>query len=229
MHVFLAQANAFYRQIARPHQAQFLDRVTFDTTDFALDGIQDGMRKWRNFEDDYIVLEYSPNGRPVSADPADIDRTRAVFRSLAAEAGGALIEAETVTVSKCRAARIIQKSPQNPGMKYYGRLILPFRDFAYCIHVTSLESGMTGVRDTAIFAKLMQAGEITLDNSGNQTGWMADPYETSIALPLQRNRSEDAIYDADFPSHPLSRLRRLLHRIENSMQLARVVSTAAAS
>jgi len=67
----------------------------------------------------------------------------------------------------------------------------------------------------SVFAELMQSGEITFDEkAGNAIGWMADPYDPSIAALPARNRSEDAAYDQRFPDHPLSRARRALRRIE---------------
>jgi hypothetical protein len=80
---------------------------------------------------------------------------------------------------------------------------------------------VTGLRDTAMFAKWMQQGEVAWDEgTGKPKGWMHDPYDPSIETPLTWNQSEAEIYDAEFPDHPLSRLRALMAHIEATLKLA---------
>ena len=60
------------------------------------------------------------------------------------------------------------------------------------------------------------------------TGWAADPYDPDFEADVLRNQAEDERYDADFPDHPLSRLRRGLKDVEASLRLAESIKTAAA-
>jgi hypothetical protein len=89
------------------------------------------------------------------------------------------------------------------------------------LSVAAREKGVTGMRDTAIFAKLMQSGEVAFGEDGESPkNWMADPYDPSIVGVPARNRADDAAYDSLFPDHPLSRVRVLLQQIETSLRIS---------
>jgi hypothetical protein len=47
-------------------------------------------------------------------------------------------------------------------------------------------------------------------------GWAHDPYDTNVKAPVLYNESESRAWDAEFPHHPLSRLRRVLLLLERS-------------
>jgi hypothetical protein len=51
-------------------------------------------------------------------------------------------------------------------------------------------------------------------------GWSQDPYDPAINAPLMRNLAENEHYDAQFPHHPLSRLRSVLRQLQPSLRLA---------
>jgi hypothetical protein len=110
---------------------------------------------------------------------------------------------------------------------YLGALTLPFCDFSYVVKAQCAESGTTGMRDAAVFAIMMQKGEISFDQNGTPDNWMRDPYDPAVSLPYMRNPSEDPAYDADFPSHPLSRARVLLQHLERTLQVAPEVKSQA--
>jgi len=65
----------------------------------------------------------------------------------------------------------------------------------------------------------MGNGKIDI-RDGELIGWMADPYDASVSLPLMRNLAEAPEFDEEFPDHPLSRSRRILAQIEASARLA---------
>jgi hypothetical protein len=199
-----------------------LDAAIFDSTDLVLQSDEADSRVWRTSAGDMVtlcVLPASPNYRAI---PADLDRIRAKTREQATQYRGAIIEAELCTVDGVGAVRDIIKVPQAPtGMGYLGSLALPLRDCAYIVMVACPERGITGTRDTAILAKLMQSGDVKFEPGKEQPiGWMQDPYDPSIKGPPARNRSEDEAFDVLFPEHPLSRARALLRRIERTLRLS---------
>src|SRR4029077_11479593 len=110
----------------------------------------------------------------------------------AAQAGGAIVEVDVRSIDGCDVVVVLLKVPQNPvGMTYMALVTAPFRDFSYVVKVQCEETGITGARDTVVFDELMRAGEVAFDEkAGPAVGWMADPYDPSIAAPLARNRSE---------------------------------------
>jgi len=207
-----------------------LDSITFDTAGLVLQGDEGNTRVWQTADGDPVTLYYFNNPSPLRAAPGDLDRWRAQSRASVGPRGGAMIEVGLVTLDGVGALREIVKVPQNPtGMGYLGSLMMPFRDFGCMIAVACRERGTTGMRDTMIFATLMQKGEISLPSgAGQPAGWMADPYDPAIATPPGRNRADDPQYDAIFPDHPLSRLRRMLGQIAGTVRIADEVKREAA-
>ena len=116
-----------------------------------------------------------------------------------------VVEAGIENVADLSVIRIIVKIPQTPtGMTYLGSYTVPFQDFCYVVKIQCEERGMTGIRETDLLSKGLASGEVELDELGNITGdW--DP--------------DNAVHDADFPDHPLSRCRRGLHIVASSLSL----------
>jgi hypothetical protein len=166
-------------------------------------------------------MQYCGRAPDIQSSLQSLAALRQEWRNLAAKSGGAIVEVETHTIDGCEALHAILKKPQQPaGMAYLGSITVP-RDFSYQVNVAAREQGVTGLRDTAVFAKWMQQGEVAWDEAtGKPKGWMHDPYDPSIETPLAWNQSEAEIYDAEFPDHPLSRLRALMVHIEATLKLA---------
>jgi hypothetical protein len=106
-------------------------------------------------------------------------------------------------------------------MGYLGSFMIPLANSGYMVSVACLERGITGTRDTAIFIRLLDAGDVEFAAGAQQpTNWMGDPYDPSITGPPARNRADDEKYDSLFPDHPLSRVRSLLRQIGNSFGIS---------
>ena len=92
------------------------------------------------------------------------------------------------------------KSPQEGhGYTYLGSFTIPFRDFSFVVKCQCMERGTTGIREAILTEIAFQSGAMTLDAAGKVTGGLdCDAVE----------------HDPRFPQHPLSRLRRVLGRIE---------------
>src|SRR3984957_12996295 len=160
-----------------------LDSLTFDTTGLVHDRDQGNARVWLAPDRDIYALYYYPVPPNIDAALHDIDRVRARYREVAAQAGGAIVQVDVRPVDGCDVVIVLIKIPQKPtGMTYIALLTAPFRDFSYVVKVQCEETGMTGARDMAVFSELMRSGEIALDEkTGIAPGWMADPYDPSIA------------------------------------------------
>ena len=165
----------------------------------------------------------------MNASASTLDQWRARCRDSATQSRGAIIEVELRTLDGCAAIHDIMKVPQIPfGMGYLGCISLPFREFGFMITVACKERGTTGARDTSIFAELLQKDEVRFEDGKDQPiGWMQDPYDPAVKTPPGRNRSDDELYDARFPDHPLSQVRGLLRRIETTLRLSDEVKGAA--
>jgi hypothetical protein len=200
----------------------------FDSTNLILQGDDRNTRVWKTTAGDMVTLYDLPKPPDYRAIPADLDRIRAKAREQATQYGGAIVEVELCVLDGIAAVREIIKVPQQPtGMGYLGSLALPLRGFAYLVTVACPERGLTGMRDMAVLAKLMQDGQLNFDESkGEPSGWMQDPYDPAIVARPARNRSDDEAYDVLYPEHPLSRARGLLRQIERSLRMSEDVKGA---
>jgi hypothetical protein len=148
---------------------------------------------------------------------------------LATDVGLGVIEIDTLEINECLVIRTIFKAPQEPsGMSYWGSIMLPFRDFSYVVKVHCREDSITtGLRETVVFEEMLKSGQIKVraGKSGKAItqdtieGWAEDPYDDAIKIPLMRNLAEAEAYDTQFPNHPLTRLRRILRRIVETMSI----------
>jgi len=203
--------------------ARMLDTIAFDTRGFVeLDAADE--RVWLTPEDDLISLRYFVPSWEFDAELNELDRFRDRYRSVACSSGSAIVEVDIQHLDGHRAIRSILKVPQQPtGMTYLGSLIVLLRQICGMVKVQCAEHGITGLRDTAVFAELMREGQVIFGADG-PLNWMSDPYDPAIVAPLARNRSEDMTYDARFPDHPLSRARRNLDRIAATLQFSSATS-----
>jgi hypothetical protein len=214
---------------------QTLNSIAFDTSGFDFEGEHNGALIWYTPEGDGIGLFHFSMPPDIAVDLGSIDRVRGYYRTLAMNHGAAIVEVDVLPLAGCQSVRQVGKVPQQPtGMTYMGSITLPFRDFSYVIKIQCMETGTTGVRDSTVLAEKMSAGEVTLDEETMKLrGWMYDPYDRTIGYPLSSdgstcsyNSSDSVQYDEYFPAHPLSRLRRILDRIQTTLTVDRDVCNA---
>jgi hypothetical protein len=102
-------------------------------------------------------------------------------------------------------------------------LIIPFRRASVIWTLVAGEEGTTGVREAVVTTQLLQEGVLTLD-SCTQT-WAQDPYDAQyralarVDSGVLRYLSDDARFDSQFPSHPLSRVRNRLRAILDELEV----------
>jgi hypothetical protein len=199
-----------------------LDSVTFDASGLTLQGDQDGVRVWHTPAGDGLGLYYFPIPPDIEPDLQSVSAVRGFYRAAAAQAGAAIIEVDVLQTNGCSGVRQIIKVPQQPhGMTYLGSLTLPFRDFSYVLKIQCMEQGTTGVRDAVVLDEKLAAGEVAIDEKKRTLrGWMQDPYDSSIRDVFARNQAEAEEYDERFPEHPLSRLRGLMRRVQETLRIS---------
>ena len=165
-------------------------------------GIANGVRVWYTPDGDGIGLYYFGLPPDLPNEPSTIEAFCAEYKTLTQ---GEVVETGIEKVADLPVVRVIGKAPQTPsGMTYVGSYTIPFRDFSYVVKIQCEERGMTGVRESILFDKGRASGDIKLDESGAIIGNFA---------------TDDAIYDDEFPDHPLSRCRRGLRTIASSLHL----------
>lgn len=143
------------------------------------------------------------------------------YRKVAYESRAAIIEVKKVKLGVFDSIKTIFKFPMQPqGMAYIGSYTIPFKNFSYVIKVQCIEQGTTGIRDNTIFELMIKNGKVKLNPEKHTVeGWMKDPYDESVHLPLMMNLSESEEFDSQFPEHPLSRMRVFLKHIEETIKI----------
>jgi hypothetical protein len=175
---------------------------------------QDGMRVWRDTDDDVLSLTVVDSPFEFATE-AKLQRWA---RELAQERGGGLIEVALGAPRPRSIASLIYKRPQGLGYVYTGMLFMAGKDRSLVWTVVAVERGMTGVREAIITAEMLEAGELTIDDY--ERSWAQDPYDPTyrgVDRSVLRFMSDDKRYDVRFPQHPLSKVRRVLATLPSNV------------
>lgn len=155
------------------------------------------------------VLMYPDDGS--RAMPFDINQISEGVHAHLGEKQG-LIDIQTIATDDGRKyVYTIVKTLRDPGGMQYN-LTLQISDPEQMFHVQGYfeERGTTGqraavVHEDAVRNNLVQAGSFD--------GWFEDPFDKAYRKGVLKNLSENEEYDAAFPDHPLSVLRRFVNTI----------------
>jgi len=186
-----------------------LDAVSFDTTEYESQGEpeQGRLRVWFSPDGDGIGLYFFGKPPDLPANARTAAELRDYYDGVARAAGGVeLVEASVCRAGQCQAVRVIFKTRQQPsGMTYVGSLTIPFREFSFVAKIQCEERGTTGVREAVLLDRRLQSGEVPSVSEGRMhlPGW--DPDAEG--------------FDAGFPDHPVSRVRRVLRHVAASLMI----------
>ena len=90
-------------------------------------------------------------------------------------------------------------------MTYVASLIIPFKKCSFVIKVQCMERGVTGIREALLMDRAIAKGELDLEKLAHGE------------LPAIDFDNEQ--YHAEFPDHPLTRVRMEMRRILSSIQV----------
>lgn len=172
------------------------------------------IRQWINPEQTIALSLNFFDLKPDLPTINDIEKLRNFYRNQVTANNGGLIEVNKLDLKEYNSIRTIFKFPQEPtGMTYLSSITIPFEKYSYVIKVQAPEIGTTGVRDNVVAMKLLNEGKISIGDNGYED-WFNDPYNSEINEGVRMNKSEEKQFDSEFPDHPLSQARELLHQIE---------------
>lgn len=151
--------------------------------------------------------------------PAPLHDLAGLRRGLAityARGGGALVECEAIELDGVPAVRQILKIkfPDQPhGLVFTGVLLAPKASGAVILKAQCPEYGTTGMRESMVMARV-----------GPQQFFTPSPFAPDLDLQgmggLPSNVADRPEYDAQFPQHPLTRLRTLLTHIQATARIS---------
>lgn len=120
------------------------------------------------------------------------------------------IEADIHNANALRVFSVLKARMEPHGLAFIGCYTFPFADCSYVLKVQCSEAGITGMRETVIFAALNMPLE----------AWQEDPYDPLHKGVFMRNRADSPEYDAQFPDHPLSKVRGYLAELAGQLEVA---------
>jgi hypothetical protein len=175
-----------------------------------------------------LSLHYFPLPPDIPFNLTEINALREDSARNIKSQGGVVVEVAVETIQGIDVLRKILKFPMyndgRPGRIYLGSYTLPFALFSYVIKVQSQEVGITGVREANVMGWLMNEHDPEVEEimqnpaQGPEVddGWggkaIFDPRILKIAA-----RADDEKYDADFPNHPLTRVRAHLRHVKATL------------
>lgn len=172
-------------------------------------------KRWTNSYGELLSVDFFAAEPDLPKYIEEIGPLRKKYRSLITESNGAIVEIEKDYIQSLLVIRSIFKVPQKPtGFTFLASYTIPREDFSFVMKVQCPERGVTGVRDTAIFAAL---------NFESFEGWFVDPYDPNFYSSVLSNLSDNAEYDEHFPNHPLSRARKTLYDIKEEVVISKEI------
>jgi len=219
-----------------------LKSLQLDLTGWTLDQEQAEATLWFDRETDVLGVNLFNTQPDIPAPCNGVEGLRNYFRQGAHAQGSGIVEVDVVRIHNIACASLIIKMPQTPsGCSYQGSLVIPRQNFSFVIRVKCLEHGVTGAKEALvmivensnlqtktvveeyvehpIFGRVLKSGKIM--------GWVKDPYDPQFDNIALFNLADHPQYDAKFPDHPLSRVRRKLSHIINTVQFGRDIIEAA--
>lgn len=176
------------------------------------------VKKWGDADATMAISLNFFEGEPDISSLKNVDGLRQYYRDTIFSAKGAIIEVELIELHGVQCIRTVLKFPQAPsGSTYLTSLIIPFAMCSYVVKIQAPELDLSGMRDEFIIKKLLREEVISKTPTG-YTNWAFDPYKPDFIGPNLMHRSEEAKWDVRFPSHPLTKSRKLMAEIEKGIQ-----------
>lgn len=164
---------------------------------------------WANDDGDVLSLHYFALQPDLPAGLDDGPTLRNRLTHTTAQAGGGLIEASVKKLGELPALRQIVKLPlpqQPSGQAFIGSFTVPRAACSTVVKIQALERGMTGMREAVVLAKV-----------GPGQYFRPHPYAPDVQGGLPFHAADHAQWDADFPDHPLTRVRRTLDALVDAI------------
>ncbi|MEU7344343.1 hypothetical protein ABZ778_10525 [Streptomyces bacillaris] len=164
---------------------------------------------WLNDHGDVLSLHFFDLVPDLSAALDDGPALRHGLTRFTAEAGGGLVEASVKRLGGVPALRQILKLPlpgQPSGQAFIGSFTVPRATCSTVVKIQAAERGMTGMREAVVMARL-----------GPEQYFRPHPYAPEVQGGLPFHEADHDRWDAGFPDHPLTRVRRTLEALAEAV------------
>jgi hypothetical protein len=170
-----------------------------------------GSAYWRDAVGDVISLTRRSTPVPSLSDEVGLQH---FSRDICESQRSGLIESAVRQGVQGRCLTYVYKRLEMPAFRFFGVVITPAAQGSWMWMVVTIERGTTGEREAIVAARLIETGKLTLESY--KSSWARDPYETEytgVDRSTLRYISDGVEYDAEFPDHPLTKMRRELGRL----------------
>ena len=150
----------------------------------------------------------------------DLDTLKDYYRGQVLQGNGGIMKVAGFSLQNIEILETLFKFPlaSGEGLSYVGAYTIPFRFFSFVIKIEASEFENFGEREKAIARELLAIGKLKTEANGEISGWLADPYDSSVERGYRMNQSEKPIHDLKYPDHPLTRVRWAMREIKSSMK-----------
>ena len=179
---------------------------------------------WTNGFGDILSLRFKP-GAPTMPSLFRFQALREHHARRLAASGGTILSLDLLQVKGLSISKLVVKTWQPAGgWGYLGILSLPYRDFSFSIRMQTLERAGDEAREHHAWNWLHDSQPAETDCLPLWFGREEAPHNIHAALP---NLADNERWDADFPEHPLSRLRTEFSRLIPTLSISRDVKNSA--
>jgi hypothetical protein len=181
------------------------DSVTFDVSRYEYQGVREGIKVWHTPEGDGLGLYFFTRRPDI---PSGLTSTSQLHEHYSAkiDSNSRVIDCKVQRFddTPCVWTIVGNNDATTKSSVYVGSLTIPFQNFSYVIKMQSPERGITGIREAMLIANSLKTGTGAVHNGQFvPEGWSFD----------------DEQFDRLLPQHPLSRLRRELRLIAQSVKI----------
>jgi tetratricopeptide (TPR) repeat protein len=199
--------------------------VTFDTTGFGVVRRAPGGTEWRDLREDTMMAAVEAETPDAAWRALDIDTLRAKYRTEAAARKGGIVSVDVVRAGGLAAVQVVSKFLDPPAYVYEGTLVAPLLNARLTVTLRARERGTTGTREAATVAHLLHLGLLRIPGGPPGSGprrmddLLLDPYDPAQDGSALCSLSGDDRLDELFPDHPLSKVRRWLPTVAETLAI----------
>ena len=199
-------------------------RITIKDVDVKLDGWQysgqsDSVIQYAHANGDVFSVNFFDKPPDIGASLSDVTGIRSFYRNMLIPNKMGLLECDVHAIDGTPSVYMLAKLMMEPrGFVFLASQTIPRRDCSSVLKYQAVESGMTGIRESAVMAMLPTP---KIDEKTNKIiGWCTDPYDASLEYEVMCNQADSREYDNQFPDHPLSRTRKFMDELPNVVTMS---------
>ncbi|MFB9410350.1 hypothetical protein [Dactylosporangium matsuzakiense] len=165
---------------------------------------------WQDGNGIVLSLHYFDIPPDLPAPLESVPQLQAALARHTAAAGAGLFDCAVEPVDGVPAVRQLVKltHPQGHGQVFIASCTVPRATCSTVLKLQAPERGMTGFREAII-----------MDRLGPAEFFRPSPYAPDLTGGLPAHRADEPQYDAEFPQHPLTLARQLMHRLLPTVRL----------